>query len=49
MKEITVINKISELINKIDYQSAYIEIRTEKDKWTIEKEKQTKVMGFRNE
>lgn len=49
MKEITAINKISKLIDEINYQSAYIEIRTEKDKYTIEKEKQTKVMGFRNE
>lgn len=48
MKETTVINQISNLIEKIDYRSAYIEIQTNNDKYILEKEKQTQI-GFRRE
>lgn len=46
MKETTVINQISNLIEKIDYRSAYIEIQTNNDKYILEKEKQRQI-GFR--
>lgn len=46
MKEITVINQISNLIDKLDYKSAYIEIQANNDKYILEKEKQTQI-GFR--
>ena len=41
MKEITVINQISKLIDKLDYKSAYIEIQTNNSKYILEK------VGFR--
>lgn len=47
MKEITVINQISRLIDKIDYKSAYIEIETSNSKYILEKEKPKRVIGFR--
>lgn len=46
MKEITIIDRISKLIDEINYQTVYIEIRTVKNKYTIEKEKVIKVAGF---
>lgn len=46
MKETTVINQISNLIDKLDYKSAYIEIQVSNDKYILEKEKQTQI-GFR--
>lgn len=46
MKETTVINKISKLIEEIDYKTAYIEIQTNKDKFTLEKERQKQIIGF---
>ena len=49
MKEITAINRISKLIDEINYQSAYIEIKTEKDKYVLEKERPIRVVGFRKE
>lgn len=48
MKETTVINQISNLIDKLDYKSAYIEIQTNNDKYILEKEKQSQI-GFRRE
>lgn len=47
MKEITVINQISKLIDKLDYKSAYIEIQTNNSKYILEKEKPKRVIGFR--
>lgn len=45
MKEITVLNNISKLVENIDYRSLYIEIKTNNDKYIIEKEK-PKTIGF---
>lgn len=45
MKESTVLNRISNLIENINYKSIYIEIKTDNDKYTLEKEKQTKIKG----
>lgn len=47
MKEITVINQISKLIDKLDYKSAYIEIQTNNSKYILEKDKPKRVIGFR--
>lgn len=49
MKETTVLNRISNLVENINYKSLYIEIKTENDKYTLEKEKQTQIKGFCNE
>lgn len=46
MKETTVINQISKLIEKIDYKSAYIEIQVSNDKYILEKQKQRQI-GFK--
>ena len=48
MKEITVLNRISKLVENIDYRSLYIEIKTNNDKYIIEKEK-PRTMEFRKE
>lgn len=45
MKETTILNNISKLIEKIDYKSVYIEIETNTDKYTLEKNKRNKI-GF---
>lgn len=45
MTETKVLDKISSLVDKINYKSVYIEIQTEKDKYTLEKEKRNKI-GF---
>lgn len=47
MKEITVINQISKLIDKLDYKNAYIEIQTINEKYILEKEKPKRVIGFK--
>ena len=49
MKDITVLNRISKLLENIDYKSAYIEIKTDKDRYTLEKENPIKVIGFDKE
>lgn len=49
MKEITILNRISNLVENLEYKSVYIEIVTDKEKYTIEKEKQKKIKGFSNE
>lgn len=49
MKETTVLNRISNLVENINYKSLYIEIKTENDKYTLEKEKRTQIKGFCNE
>ena len=46
MKEVTILNKINKLLDNIDYKSAYIEIQTNNDKYIIEKEKPSRVIGF---
>lgn len=45
MTETKVLDKISSLVDKINYKSVYIEIQTEKEKYTLEKEKRNKI-GF---
>ena len=45
MKETTALNQISKIVDKIDYKSLYIEITTDNDKYTLEREKH-RVMGF---
>ncbi len=45
MNETKILDKISTLIDKINYKSVYIEIQTKKDKYTLEKEKRNKI-GF---
>lgn len=47
MKETTVLNNISNLIEKVNYKTAYIEIQTDKEKYTLEKEKRNQI-GFRS-
>ena len=37
MKETTVLNNISKLVNKINYKSVYIEINTINDRYILEK------------
>lgn len=46
VKESTVLNRISNLIENINYKSIYVEIKTDNDKYTLEKEKQTKIKGL---
>ena len=46
MKETTIINQISNLIDKLDYKSAYIEIQSNYDKYILEKQKQRQI-GFK--
>lgn len=45
MKETTVLNNISKLVENIDYQTIYIEINTKTNKYTLEKDK-SKQIGF---
>lgn len=46
MKEVTILNKINKLLDNIEYKTAYIEIQTNNDKYIIEKEKPSRVIGF---
>lgn len=45
MKEITLLNNISKLVEKINYKSIYVEINTENNKYTLEKDNSRKI-GF---
>ena len=45
MKETTLLNNISKLVNKINYESVYVEIRTKNDKYILEKNNERKI-GF---
>lgn len=47
MKNTIILNKISNLIEKMDYKTAYIEIQTDKEKYILEQEKR-KQIGFRS-
>ena len=49
MKDTTVLNRINKLVGDMKYKSVYIEIKTEKDKYILEKENPIKVIGFRKE
>lgn len=43
MTNIKIIERIDKLIDKMDYKTAYIEIQTKNNKFTLEKEKQNKI------
>ena len=45
MKETTALNRISKILENINYKSVYIEINTYKDRYTLEKENK-RVIGF---
>lgn len=45
MIEAKILNKISDLIDKTNYKTAYIEIQTENDKYILEKDKRNQI-GF---
>ena len=47
MKETTVLNQISRIIDNINYRSVYIEIQTEHDKYILEKDKHSRI-GFKS-
>ena len=47
MKETTVLNRISNLVDNINYKSLYIEIDTGENKYTLEREKHIPI-GFDN-
>lgn len=49
MKDTTVLNRISKLLDNMNYRSAYIEIKTARDKYILEKEKPIKIIGFTGE
>lgn len=44
--EAKILDKISNLIDKTDYKTAYIEIQTENNKYVLEKEKRNQI-GFK--
>ena len=46
MTDIKVIEKINDLINRMDYEKAYLEIETKQNKYIIEKDKPKKI-GFK--
>lgn len=45
MKETTALNRISKILENINYKSVYIEINTNKNRYTLEKENNRKI-GF---
>ena len=45
MKETTALNQISKIVDKLNYQSVYIEIQTKDNKYTLEKENNRRI-GF---
>lgn len=42
MKETTALNQISKIIENINYKSIYVEINTENNKYTLEKDNSRK-------
>ena len=46
MKETTALNQISRIVDKLNYKSIYIEINTENNKYTLERDNSRKI-GFR--
>lgn len=48
MKETTALNQISRIVDKLNYKSIYIEINTENNKYTSERDNNRKI-GFRRE
>ena len=49
MIETTALNRISKIIDSMNYETVYIEIQTKSDKYTLNKEKITRVIGFNTE
>lgn len=49
MKETTALNRITKIIENLDYKKVYIEIETKNDRYTLEKEKVKEITGFREE
>ena len=45
VKEIVALNQISRIVDKINYKSVYIEINTENNKYTLERNNKNKI-GF---
>jgi len=45
MKETTVLNRISKLVENIEYKTVYIDIETKNDRYTLEKNSK-KQIGF---
>lgn len=45
MKETTALNQISRIIDKLDYKSVYIEINTQNNRYTLQKDNKRKI-GF---
>lgn len=46
MKEVTALNRISKILDNMEYKSAYIEIQTKSNKYVIEKENPKRIIGF---
>ena len=46
MKEVTALNQINNIIDRLNYKTAYIEINTKDNKYVLEKE-ENKVIGFK--
>lgn len=46
MIETTALNRISKIIDSINYETAYIEIQTKSDKYTLNKEKNNESNWF---
>ena len=49
MKKTTALNQIKKIVESIDYKKVYIEIETKNNRWTLEQEKEHKIIGFRKE
>lgn len=49
LKDTIILNKISKLVEDMNYKSAYIEIRTDRNKYILEKENPIRIMGFNKE
>lgn len=47
MTNVKIMERISNLIDKMDYKTAYIEIQTDREKITLEQEKRNQI-GFRS-
>lgn len=47
MKLSTALDRIGKIIDNMNYKTAYIEIETKNDKYTLNKEKTARVIGFK--
>ena len=46
INDTTALNRISKIIDSMNYKTAFIEINTGTEKYTLEKEKPVRVIGF---